>query len=359
MKTTVVIVGRGVAASVLSFLLNKAGVSHVVLDRKSQAKPFPLGETLPPTALPLLKRLGLLAVFESCAIRKTFGYHSCWGSDQLSDTHFYFSRPYQYGLKLDKQALLKRLAENTKVVQSYDHHFVVNLHEEQVEVLYAIDGERKKLNANTIVDATGRNRAVLKQLGVTIENYDHNTAFSCHLPKRKPTKLKHDVLVESFETGWGLVSGLNDKQQIVSLFSRPASSAFKAMKDYQNWPALLKNTVYLKDCLTADAAVKVRGGLANSSMPQKVGDHRWLAIGDAALAFDPLSSHGITNAIYTAWKALEEIKASDGNFSDYSKNMSAIYETYLDSKTKLYKRENRWRHSAYWKGCQLEREKVV
>ena len=31
------------------------------------------------------QRLGLLQLFEENSYRKTFGYHSCWGSDQVTN----------------------------------------------------------------------------------------------------------------------------------------------------------------------------------------------------------------------------------------------------------------------------------
>ena len=79
--TEVVIFGKGIAGLILSFLLSRNNIKHVIIDRSGEVKTFGYGETLPPSALPLLPRLGLLQLFEENSYRKTFGYHSCWGSD--------------------------------------------------------------------------------------------------------------------------------------------------------------------------------------------------------------------------------------------------------------------------------------
>jgi flavin-dependent dehydrogenase len=78
-----------------------------------------------------------------------------------------------------------------------------------------------------------------------------------------------------------------------------------------------------------------------------------LATGDAAIAFDPLSSHGITNAIYTANRAVKAIALhlsdpDEKQFREYAESLSAIFAAYLGTRYELYKRERRWPEAAFW-----------
>jgi flavin-dependent dehydrogenase len=78
-----------------------------------------------------------------------------------------------------------------------------------------------------------------------------------------------------------------------------------------------------------------------------------LAVGDAAIAFDPLSSHGITNAIYTAHRAVKAIALhlfdpDEKHFREYAESLSAIFATYLGTRHELYQRERRWPGAAFW-----------
>ena len=72
------------------------------------------------------------------------------------------------------------------------------------------------------------------------------------------------------------------------------------------------------------------------------------------MSFDPLSSHGITNAIYTSAKALEAIEKKLLNvnseaFLEYDATMKTIFEQYLQSKNLLYRQETRWKDAAFWR----------
>ncbi len=101
-----------------------------------------------------------------------------------------------------------------------------------------------------------------------------------------------------------------------------------------------------------------RGACPRSSNPgtsraTQLAGKNWLATGDAAIAFDPLSSHGITNAVYTANRAVKAIALhlSDGDekhFQEYAESLSTIFATYLGTRYELYRRERRWPEAAFW-----------
>ncbi len=112
LRTDVVIIGKGIAGLCLAYLLQKKGIKAILIGLSKTPPMMALAETLPPSSLVLLEQLGLKAVFERSALRKTYGYHSLWGTADVVDTNFFFHRPFQHGLKLDKQKLLSEL-ENT------------------------------------------------------------------------------------------------------------------------------------------------------------------------------------------------------------------------------------------------------
>lgn len=360
MQTDVVIVGKGIAAMVLSFLLKQKGVDHILIDRKAKVKPLGLAETLPPSALPLLHKLGLYNLFEKNSTRKTYGYHSLWGSDRRIDHNFYFHHPFKHGLKINKYALLNELKEiNQSPGFDFEKQFELQKIEQGFKVTFKQDEVEKTIQAKIIIDATGRSRAVLKMLEIPNLDFDKNLAFTCHLPKKKHPDLKHDVFVESFNHGWGLVSGLGEAQNVVSIFTHQKSPVFKTVSSFENWKNILSETKYLKHHLSDDNSFKVVGKLANSSMPEKVAGTDWLAIGDAALAFDPLCSHGISNAIYTAMIASKAIfdklnHDDQKEMQNYNKKLRDIFNAYLISKDKIYQQETRWKDMPFWKGIKIE-----
>lgn len=355
METEVIIAGKGIAALVVSLLLKRKGIPHLLLNRSTARKQLAVGETLPPSALPLLQSLGLLDLFEGNSLHKTRGYHSAWGSRAITDHNFFFHSPFQHGLKINKQSLEEELEDLTSSenILRFEKLTAIHLADQGVTVELQNDRGPMTLRGKCIVDATGRNRAVLKLLGIASEEYDQLTAYSCHLPRRDHPKITHSVFVESFEHGWGIVSRLSDEVQVMSLFSRQRVGIHGELKDYSCWPALLSETTFLRDFLSPELDVRVMGGDAGSSRVAQLTGKCWLATGDAAIAFDPLSSHGITNAVYTAHRAVEAIAlhlsdAHEKHFREYAESLSAIFAAYLGTKDDLYQRERRWPAAAFW-----------
>ena len=109
MKKEVIIIGNGIAGVTLAVLLQRKDISFVLLHREEEKQPFALGETLPPSAMPLLDELKLLSLFEENAYRKTYGYHSMWGSSKVTDINFYHQNPFKNGLKINKHQTLQQL----------------------------------------------------------------------------------------------------------------------------------------------------------------------------------------------------------------------------------------------------------
>lgn len=359
MNTDVVIIGKGIAGLALSFLLNKQQIPHILLARQEEPKQMPLAETLPPSALPLLQKMGLLPLFEQHALRKTSGYHACWGSQQVINHNFYFQRPFQYGLKLDKQALIQSFTHSqNKYIQTYSPGFDIEKTANGFTINIQVKGQPLSIRSKIVVDATGRNRAALKHLSTSeIESQDDLMAFSCILPKVKLPQLPHGVFVESFEQGWGIVSELADDRQVMSLFTHKANPQLKQFTRYKSWLPLLANTQWLKKFLTMSHQTTVMGKDASSHKPLQVADYQWLTIGDAAMALDPLSSHGITSALFTCHKASETLvaylqTAQASCFTDYNQSIQDIFQGYIQAQQNKYQQERRWKNNAFWESRQ-------
>jgi len=354
MDTDVIVVGKGIAGLVVSLLLKRKGIPHLLLDRSTARKQFTLGETLPPSALPLLQSLGLLDLFESNSLHRTRGYHSAWGSAAIADQNFFFHLPFQHGLKINKQSLEQDLKGLTSEnILRFEKMTAIRLAEQGVTVELQNHQGPIVVRGKCLVEATGRNRAVLKLLGIASAEYDQLTAYSCLLPCTQHPKITHSVFVESFEHGWGIVSRLSDEVQVMSLFSRQCVGIHRELKDYSCWPAILSGTAHLRNFLSAGAGIRVVGGDAGSSQAAQLAGKCWLATGDAATAFDPLSSHGITNAVYTAHRAVEAIAlhlsdSDEKHFREYAEFLSGIFATYLGTRYELYQRERRWPGAVFW-----------
>ena len=91
---------------------------------------------------------------------------------------------------------------------------------------------------------------------------------------------------------------------------------------------------------------------ANTSRLDRVANGNWLAIGDAAMAFDPLSGQGVSKALQSGLRAAGSIdQYLTGNTSalrDYAMAAEQDFDGYLLTRRIFYSREQRWPQSAFW-----------
>ena len=213
------------------------------------------------------------------------------------------------------------------------------------------------LNAKIVIDATGRNRAIvkqsIKQSKGAIEQGDKLIAFSCHLPRVCDLRLPYGTLIESFEQGWGIASDLSPENLVLSLFTYPHTSIALLLKNYHHWSNILAVTHWLKRFLTPVASTTVVRADASTSKSILLPDSKVMAIGDAIAAFDPLSSHGITNAVFMASEAAQVIEQylcteQSDVFRQYQFKMDKIFAGYEQNRVSLYRRESRWKRYPFW-----------
>jgi flavin-dependent dehydrogenase len=132
-----------------------------------------------------------------------------------------------------------------------------------------------------------------------------------------------------------------DKSQTVSSFLE-AASCIQGLNERIDFQQFTKNPNQLIQGYTA----------AQSATIRPVVGEQWLAIGDAALSFDPLAAQGIFNALYTGLAAAESIyQFLSGNAQDFSEyaqlidSIGAAYQTHLKQ---WYGAEMRWENEPFW-----------
>jgi len=339
LKTEVLIIGKGVSGLILHLLLERKGIKSILIDKVNSTQNLPLAETIPPSALTLLEEIDFLTLFETFST-KTYGYQSKWNSSQINDENFFLKGKYGYGLKINKQKIISALQQQSNHIISVRDISQLEIKKNTNTILIKKGNDKiTSIESNIIVDATGRKRHILKQANINSIEYDNNLAYLCYVPKKGPS-LKYGFFTESFENAWGTISDLNETTRIVSLYTSKENESYKLFKDFKNWSYLLDKTELLKLCIPRSGNFKVYGKLANSSVPSKITFQNIVSIGDAAMSFNPISSHGVSNAIYTAREAALAIEKhlTNNKYSliNYDKKMYSIFKEYFNQKEKLY-----------------------
>lgn len=351
--TDVIIVGGGVAGTSLAYLLSHHNINVILLDKNSRQASVQLGESLPPSAIPMLERLGLSSFFQTGDHFKSWGYQSVWGGSNMIK-HSFDHFPDKYGWKLDKAAFVQDLLEKSKVrvINCEQVKQVVEL-ENGMKLVITDEGDQEiDLTSKWAVDATGRKSLLTKKLGGERFHSDELVAYCCNLNQEESLEKEYPVLIESFVKGWGIVSKLNNNKNSLTIFTSPRSGLGNQCKKLTGWESLLKETNYIKKFLTEEDAA-VFSTTAGSSIAVNMNGKCWVAIGDAAMSFDPLSSHGVTTALYAAEQISKLIlngvnAGKEIDFRSYVFNMRSIYQSYLKERKRIYGLEKRWKDSVFW-----------
>ena len=74
----------------------------------------------------------------------------------------------------------------------------------------------------------------------------------------------------------------------------------------------------------------------------------WIAAGDAAASFDPLSSQGIMSAMQAGQRAADAVLGRE-SFSGYTAMIEASVQRYLVQRAAVYAQERRWADAPFWR----------
>src|SRR5437763_2743035 len=113
------------------------------------------------------------------------------------------------------------------------------------------------------------------------------------------------------------------------------------------------NTQSLASLLqTAEPATSPAVRAASSQRLERMTGDGWLAVGDAATTFDPLSSQGIfkglRSGIIASYAIGDYFKGSTSSLEKYEAIMASEFEAYLETRSAYYGQEQRFADSPFW-----------
>ena len=350
--------GGGPAGAATALALARLGYPVIVIER-SDYNAVRIGETLPPIARPLLVSLGVWEEFLAQNHCQSFGIHSAWGQSEVYANDFIFN-PYGNGWHLDRprfDSMLAQAAENAGAVVLEEAR-LISIQERsgrgwRVEI--RAEGKQLAWDAEFLVDATGRASTIARKRGAIRKSCDHMigiVAFSA--PESNALASNNATLVEAVEGGWWYSAPLPNGEVVVSFMTDADiyGRASKASRYF--WKEELQKTKHTKTRLYPGAPVSVPQVVsANSSCLDKTVGKNWLAVGDAAMAFDPLSSQGIYKALETGLQAAEAIRDRLSGDAEaclkYASKLKEHFKRHLAARAYYYSKERRWPDSLFWK----------
>jgi flavin-dependent dehydrogenase len=163
------------------------------------------------------------------------------------------------------------------------------------------------------------------------------------------------TLVEAFEHGWWYTAGLPGSRRIVICMSDADIVRRLQMHQRKEWIRILAAMPHIGAMVgTSQVAEKVIVRSASSRRIEPVAGDGWLAVGDSASRFDPLSSQGIVKALRSgifASYAISDLllRGEHDGLKRYRRYVSEEFASYTQTRRKYYREEQRWPTSEFWR----------
>jgi flavin-dependent dehydrogenase len=354
---SVLIIGGGPAGLATAIELGHRGIAAIVVER-SAYNDNRIGEHLTPAGVLQLKALD--SGFSTLADLhgESAGITAYWGSTTANHTD-YFLHPGQRGLNLSRprfDADLARVAESLDVT-------ILRLTSLKRAVrsngVWLIDINRDtgtdQITVPFIVDATGRLATFSRQQGSKVLAHDRQVAVVAFQDCATEAHSNTRSIVEAAENGWWYFAPLNTTRSMCMFATDNDLLPQGGKRELHAWwlqqlgqadhmPAGFREVSHSKDFFTRSARSQCL------DVPFGSG---WLAVGDAAMAIDPLASQGIAKALDHGRRAAASIsaylKGEEFSLASLAIQLRREYAAFHSIRLQYFRLEQRWPRSIFWR----------
>jgi flavin-dependent dehydrogenase len=359
----VAVVGAGPAGSATARRLALSGLRVALLEQSRLEFPR-VGESLAPAVQPELLELGVWTLFKSLRPLASHGTRSCWG-DAAPRVHSHVMNPWGSGWHVDRPALDQLLAKaaadagaelvvETKVVSCRRSGggwaLTLNRHASR----RSRDTREWSVRARVVVDATGRSATIATRLGAGRMVFDKLVGVASLMDG---LEVAHQgfVMVEAVSDGWWYSAPVPSRGLMVMMMTDGDVCGRSRIATMTGWAREL--------AATAQTGVRSRPGRTAwgprvfSAVSQRLvraeWQRPWLAVGDAALAVDPISGSGVLRALRSARAAAATAAAlverdDPEAIATYETQCDRACMAYLNERAMYYRLETRWPSAAFW-----------
>jgi flavin-dependent dehydrogenase len=306
---------------VTALCLARRGI-RVVLCEATAFDTDRFGETLPPEINPVLRELGLWDAFYALGSLEAPGILSSWGSDSPSMQDF-VSNPHGCGWHVDRNrfdAMLCREAERAGA------KLLLNC---------PAPGE---VRAEYLVDASGRT-------GIRMgddHQYDKDDTLIAIALRLEGSGPDLRTIIETTPQGWWYTSPVRPGETMAMFFTDPDLYATEGIVIGEQLEQAPLTSARLESTRIAGTRIL----RVTSACREKIFGENWLAAGDSASSYDPLSGRGILKALRQGAEAARAV--AENSQETYAAMVRSEFHDYVRQRRAFYAGERRWPESKFW-----------
>ena len=364
MRVKALVIGAGPAGLGATLQLTSWCETSVVIEAGPRASARRAGEHLPPRALSILAQLGLNKILEDPRHTTSSGVCSTWGEKAVSERDYFFA-PVGHGINVRREIFDEALTQQVEK-SGAQVHFETRL----VELKRVTSGYQATVRgasgefgiyADIVLDASGRNARAARQLGATFERVDNLVGIVAQVKCKQPEDDAGRLSIEAVEEGWWYTVQFADGTVIATFMTDATSVRQHKQGALGLWRERTAASGKLTQLVSSDnwpvsAPKKVNVFDASTQSLDYMDIDNFLAVGDAANAFDPLSSWGITKGMLDGFEGAHALERQlDGEQTatqNHRSKQRQDYQQYRENRTKIYSAEQRWPDSPFWRARQ-------
>ena len=343
-KKPVLVVGLGPAGASTAIFLAQLGLEVVAVDRKLKSG-LQIGESLPPDAKGVLEQLGVWAEFADAGHERCYANQSYWRSEQVQ-YHDFVQHPVGHGWHIDRpkfEAMLRAKAQQSGVAIDMQTRIrSLDFDGSDWHVAWVREGRGSETTSfSFVVDATGRNSWVARRQGVDRLLEARQRALVAFLRSDIPLR-DSTTLVETVGYGWWYSAKIPGNRLATAFLFQPSPTVKTPSLTAADWWALIGQTKHTVKRMAEgefELLEPPKFVAADSGILASVYGSGWLAVGDAAMTYDPIASHGLTMSMVSARDAAAAIHAClngvQGPLEQYGRQMYTAFRAYAEMRKRF------------------------
>jgi flavin-dependent dehydrogenase len=319
-----------------------------------------IGESLAPAVQPALRSLGVWDGFMALRALPSWGTCSVWGEAQ-AQAHSHLQSPWGCGWHVDRAAFDRLLAQAAAAAGAHLREGT-GLHSAQFDgtawALHTTDAAAPPLRARVLIDATGRRAQLARALGAQRLLFDSLVGVAVRWSGIDPNEQGH-LLVETAAEGWWYSAPLPAGSMVTMLMTDADLCARQHLNRAPAWHSALaaaptsRRRLGVASCESAPQVHCAHSQRLHHDPAHAAGP--WLAVGDAALAVDPVSGSGVLRALNTAEAAAEAVQQAlaagpdwRAPLAEYEAARDAECTAFLIERAQYYEAEERFATAPFW-----------